>query len=497
MAITVGLSLYTTRLVLNALGVNDFGIFNLVGGAVMMLTFLNNSMAAATQRFMSYTEGSGDLEKLKTIFNVSIVSHLAVGGVVFMLMELIGYILFDGVLSIPAERIEAAKWVYQFTVVSTLVTIISVPYDAVINAHENMLFYGIIGILEAVLKLSIAIYIANSTHDQLITYGLLMAVSTVFTLYIRRIYCHRHYSECEIYLRKHFSKPLFKEMTSFAGWSLLGSSTSMITGYGQGILINTFFGTSVNAAQAIAGQVNGQLGAFGNTMLKALNPVIAKSEGAGNRELMLKASAVGNKVAFFLLMIFYIPMLVEAPFVLKIWLDNVPDYTITFCQLALIRSLLEQLTITFSSSISAVGNIRKFQIYSSILAASPLVITYIFFKYEYPVYALYIVLITYTIMSSVVLIYFTHKLCGLVIEEYLKDTFLRCIVSFIIVICCAGIITYSMNESSTRFFLVGLTTVLTYSIAVYKIGFTINERALIRKNLKYGPILTGKEPKTI
>ena len=352
MAITVFISLYSTRLILTALGVEDFGLYALVGGLIAMLGFLNSSMAAATQRFMSFAQGAGEINKVKSIFNMSTLLHVVIAIAVALVLEVAGYFFFNGLLNIAADRLAVANWVYQFMVVSTLFTIISVPYEAVITSHENMLFYAVIGVVESILKLAIALYITYgtmhlpvglsisteqvgitySTFDNLIIYGFLMAVLSILMLIVRRVYCHRKYAECEFNFKKYYDKDLFKQISHFAGWSFLGSASSMIANYGQGIVLNVFFGTAVNAAQGVAAQLSGQLGAVSNTLIKALNPMIAKSEGAGDRALMLKATMMGSKVSFFLVMIFYIPFLIEMPLILKLWLKNIPDFAIMFCQ---------------------------------------------------------------------------------------------------------------------------------------------------------------------
>ena len=362
MAITVFISLYATRLVLAALGVADFGLFNLVGGVIAMLGFLNSSMAQATQRFMSFAQGQGDLEKVKRIFNMSIILHAGIAVLMVLVLEIVGYFFFTGILNIAPERLEVAKIIYHFMVASTFFTVLAVPYEAVITSHENMLFYAILGIIEALLKLGIALYITYSVLDHLVAYGFLMAALSVFLLLLRRIYCHRNYVECVLNFRKYYEKDLMKEISSFAGWSLLGSASSMIANYGQGIVINVFFGTLVNAAQSIAAQISGQLGAFSLTLSKALNPLIDKSEGAGNREMMLKATLGGTKISFFLLSFLYIPFLVKMPYILSLWLKNVPEFTVIFCRLLLIRNLIEQFYIPLTNALGAVGNIKKYQI---------------------------------------------------------------------------------------------------------------------------------------
>jgi len=484
MAITVFISLYTTRLILEALGEDDFGIFNVVGGAIGMLMFLNNAMAGASQRFMSYAQGAGEMNRQKQIFNVSVVLHIAIAVVVFLILEVAAYFLFNGILNITEARVQTAKLIYQVMIVSTLFSIISVPYDAVINAHENMMLFAILGIVESVFKLAIAFLILNASVDKLAVYGILMAVLSVFLFVLRQAYCRRYYAECQIQILKYFSKPLFREMTSFAGWTFLGSTTSMIGNYGQGIVLNMFFGTVVNTAQGVSGQVSGQLNAFASTMLKALNPIIDKSEGAGNRSMMLRASMTGSKISFFLLTIFYIPVLIEMPYIFKLWLKNVPDYAVIFCQLLLIRNLVEQLYITLTNSIAAVGNIKKFQIYSSILYILPLIVSYFLFLLSYPPYFLYYVFLIFSILSFSITVFFAKINCELSIPLYLKTIVLRCLITFIVIFLLSIIPVFFMSVGIPRLLLVVVISFISYFLAVWFIGFTNAEQIKVQYILK-------------
>jgi O-antigen/teichoic acid export membrane protein len=293
--ITMFISLYTTRLILNSLGASDFGIFNIVGGAIAMLGFLNAAMAGATQRFMSYAEGAGDKEKQKSIFNISVILHLGIAILVGIVLLIAGYFFFHGILNIPADRVHAARMVYYFMIVSTMLTVMTVPYDAVLNAHENMLYYAIVGIIESVLKLAVAFVVVYTLSDKLIVYGLLMACISLLVMIIMRVYCKRNYAECEFRSRRYYDKGLMREMAGFAGWSLLGQASSIVSNYGIGIVMNMFFGTIVNATQGIANQVSGQLGVLGTSIKKSLSPVIAKSAGANNNELMTKSTIWGTK----------------------------------------------------------------------------------------------------------------------------------------------------------------------------------------------------------
>jgi O-antigen/teichoic acid export membrane protein len=488
MAITVFISLYATRLVLSALGVADFGLFNVVGGIIAMLGFLNSSMAAATQRFMSFAQGEGDLEKVKRIFNMSIVLHAGIAVLMVLFLEIAGYFFLNEILNIAPDRLEVAKIIYHFMVVSTFFTVLSVPYEAVITSHENMLFYAILGILESVLKLGIALYLTYSAFDHLIAYGFLMAALSIFLLLLRRIYCHRTYAECVFNFRKYYEKGLLKEIGSFAGWSLLGSASSMIANYGQGIVINVFFGTLVNAAQSIAAQISGQLGVFSLTLSKALNPLIDKSEGAGNRAMMLKATLGGTKISFFLLSFLYVPFIIEAPYILKLWLKSVPDYTVIFCRLLLLRNLIEQFYMPLTNALGAVGNIKKFQIVNSVLNIIPIIVSYIFFSLGFPPFSLYISFILFSLLMLFNVLYFAKVNCGLQVKEFLKTIVFNCFTVFLPTIAVSSIPIFVIDNEFIRFVVVCLVGCISYLTAIWLFALSKEEKILV-SNLKNKMVL--------
>lgn len=501
MAITVFISLYSTRLILEALGVDGFGLYALVGGLIAMLGFLSSSMAAATQRFMSFSLGEGDIDKVKRIFNTSTILHVGIAIIVVLVLEIAGHLFFNGLLNIADDRIEVANWIYQFMVVSVLFTIISVPYEAIITAHENMLFYAILGVVESLLKLAIALYISYGTlelpvglsvsegridlsygvFDTLLIYGFLMAALSIFVLTVYRIYCHIKYAECEFNFKKYYDKGLLREISHFASWSFLGSASSMIATYGQGIVLNIFFGTAINAAQAVAAQVSGQLGAFSSTLIKALNPLIAKSEGAGDRTLMLKATMIGSKVSFFLLMVLYVPMLIEMQFILDLWLINVPDFTVIFCQLLLIRNLVDQIFFPLVSAISAEGNIKGYYIKSSLITFFPLPISCLFFEFSYPAYTLYVVFIFHAILLSFVRLHYAKINCQLPVIEFFKNVISRCIAAFILVFIFSFIPYFLMVPGFDRFIGVMVLSAFSCLIIVFFVGFSSGERIKIKQ----------------
>lgn len=437
MGITMFVSLYTTRLILKGLGDTDFGIFNIVGGAIAMLGFFNAAMAGATQRFMSYVEGEGNKNKQKAIFNISIILHFLISFFVGLLLVGAGYFFFNGILNIPVDRIFAAKVVYGCLIVSTMFTVMNVPYDAVMNAHENMRYYSIIGILESILKLAVAFVCVYTNSDKLIMYGVLMASIPLITLSIMKIYCHKHYEECVIRPNKYFEKSIMIEMTSYAGWNFMSSLTSIVSQYGLGIVLNHFWGTLLNTAQGIANQLSGQLMAFSNTMLKALSPVITKSKGKGDDAAMFKASFSGSKYAYLLLLFFTVPFMFEMPYILKIWIVTIPEWAVLFCRLQLLRSITEQLTITMGTVISANGKIKAYSLWKSVLSVLPILLTYIAFSLGFPPYTMYIVwILCGSIFSGVLVLFYSKKLCHLSFSDYNHKVLYPCLI--ITLLMCVG-----------------------------------------------------------
>lgn len=483
MAITVLISLYATRVILNALGVEDFGIFNIVAGSIAMFGFMNASLASATQRFMSYSQGEGDEEKQKSIFNVSTMLHALIAFAMVIVLECMGWVFFQWVLTIPPERVHAAQFVYHFAVVSVVFSVLSVPYDAVINARENMLFFTVIGVLESVLKLAIAMHIDGLNGDRLVSYGIWMAAISFVLLIARAVFCHLSYKECAFEFKGQFKKPFVGEMVRFAWWTLLTTASSMIANYGQGLILNVYHGTKVNAAQGVSGQMTGMLGTFGNTLLRAVNPLITKSEGAGNRKLMLDASMAGGKFAYFLQMLFFVPAMIEMPYILRLWLKNPPEYAAIFCQLQFVRNLLEQLYLPFVSSISAVGNIRGYQIRMAIANSFPLALTWLLFKVGAPPYVMYVVFSVYTILTGGFTIWMAHKLCDLQIGDYWRNVLSRCLSVTMITAGCGVFLHMTLSEDRLRLASVLVATFVSGVIGMILLGMTEKERSIVISGL--------------
>ena len=479
MLITIFFTLYTTRLVLKSLGVVDYGVFGVIGGAVNMLGFLSASMAATTQRFMSYSEGNGNLEDKRQVFNVSVILHFIIAICACLLLCSFSYLFFDKIINVPVERLYAAKVVYYSMVFSVTVTVLSVPYDAVINSHENMLYYSIVGIIDSFVKLIIAIYIATSVSgDKLIVYGILMAVLSIVVMIVMQIYCHKYYSECVFKPLTYFSKKKLKQMSSFASWKLSTQFTSMVGNYGAGLLMNHYFGAVINAAISIASQVISQLQSFSNNMIKAVNPAIVKSEGENNRESMLQVSMYSCKYSFLIFAIFAAPALVCLDKLLVWWLVDVPQWAYLMTLVGILRSLNECLLLPLETSIGATGKIRGNSFYSSLINIFPLAYIVVSFS-------------VWGIIYELKTVYFAKKVCRLNIKiffnEYIKKPYITFLFSVawgllvrfllgdnILSICTTIICVLGVFISLVYFYVMGMTEKKYAKNVVKNICYKIN-----------------------
>ena len=477
MGVTIFVSLYTLRILLASLGAADYGIFTIVGGAIAMLGFLNSTMANATQRFMSYAEGEGDLVKKKKIFNVSIILHVLIALLTCVLLLLVFYPLFNGILNIQADRVYAAKVVYFSLIFSTLLTIVNAPYDAVMNAHENMLYYSIIGIFESLLKLLIAFYCVYTSDDKLIVYGLLMAMVPVITLTIMKVYCHKHYEECVIAPRRYWDYVLIRRIATFSGWNFLTAVSSLLTFQGLGVVLNHFYGTVLNAAHGIALQVNSQLSQFSVNMMKALNPVIVKSAGAGNYEMMNRVTIAGCKFSTYIMLFFAIPLIVEMPYVLKIWLVDVPEWTILFCILQIVVGIICQMANSAATAVYAQGNIKWYAIYKSIMNILPVILTYVSFALGGAPYWLYVpMVIIWGIGGDLVIVRCAQKQCGLPVMEFVKGVLTPVVGVSVVMLLMGTLITCLFEESFFRLLSSCVMTTIGLLISLLLFGMSRDER---------------------
>lgn len=297
MIIVIIIGLYTSRIILRTLGVNDFGIYNVVGGIVAMLAFLNAAMVSSTQRYISFEIGTGNLDKLKKIFCTSVQIHITLAFIIFIIAETLGLWFINSYLNISSDRMNAANWVYQCSIITLMLTIISVPYNSCIVAHEHMKTYAYISILEAVLKLLIVYLLLIINYDKLVVYAILITCVALIIRIIYGVYCNRCFEECKYHIL--FDKTLFKDMFSFAGWSVLGNLGFSARDHGQNIILNIFFGAAINAARGIALQVNGIISNFSNNFTMSLNPQITKLYASGDIDNTINLVYMGCRFSFF------------------------------------------------------------------------------------------------------------------------------------------------------------------------------------------------------
>lgn len=389
MLLIIIVGLYTSRVVLNTLGVSDYGIYNVVGGIVAMLAFLNSAMVAASQRFISFELGTGNMEKLKKVFCTSVSIHIVLAIIIFLIAETLGLWFVNTHLNIPPERMEAANWVYQCSILTLLLTIISVPYNSCIVAHEHMKAFAYVSILEAVLKLLIVyLLLLSGDFDKLILYAILVASVAFIIRIVYGIYCKRHFEECTY--RLVFDRQLFREMFAFAGWSVIGNFGFAIKDQGSNVILNLFFGTTVNAARGIALQVNGIISNFSNNFTMALNPQITKQYAAGEVETSVKLVYAGCRYSFYLLLLIAVPVMINIDYLLQLWLGTVPEYTSRFLILALVAALIDVMARPLVTALQATGRIKVFQIVICIIMLCELPLAYIILYYGgKPYWAMY------------------------------------------------------------------------------------------------------------
>ena len=369
------ISLYTSRIVLNALGVEDFGIYNVAGGVVAMFSILSGSLSAAISRFITYELGKNNILKLKVIFSSAITIQIGLGIVIVFFAETIGIWFLNTQMNIPIERMVAANWVLQFSIITFIINLISVPYNAVIIAHEKMSAFAYISIFEAIGKLLIAYLITISPIDKLIFYAILMCVVAIAIRLLYGYYCKRHFDEC----RFHFiwNKQIFQQIFSFAGWNFIGASSAVLRDHGGNIIINLFCGPTVNAARGIAFQVNNAIQGFVSNFMTALNPQITKSYAVKNYTYMMTLIFQGARLSFYMLLLLSLPIIINTHYLLTLWLNTVPEHTVLFVRLVLIFAMSESISGPLITAMLATGNIRNYQIIVGGLQMLNLPISYI------------------------------------------------------------------------------------------------------------------------
>lgn len=478
MILTMGVALYTSRVVLNALGEIDYGVYNVVGGVVAMLGFFSSSIGTSTQRFLNVGMASNEESKLRDIFSTAINVHIILGLVTIIFLETLGLWFVLNKLVIPENQMNAALWVYQCSILSFLITMISAPYSAALIAYERMSAYAFMSIFDVSLKLGVAFIIKNSTDgSRLKLYALLILAATAFMQILYVSYCSINFKALRYRLVWEFSQ--IKKMLSFSGWMIFGCLSDILSTQGVNMIINIFFGPVFNAARAIALQIQSAVGNFSNSFIVSVNPQIVKSYASGDFKYAYQLVFTASKISFYLMLLMIVPIVLKSSAILSIWLGNVPEYTSIFANLILLEYLIRSSYTPIAQINQASGNIRLYQLSISILFVFNFVISYFLFSSGYPVYSTFIVSVCLALVGLFVRLLVLHKQLNFPAVNYLKDVSLR--------IYAVGISSFLINYIFSRYFsdsIMGIlsTVIIAFIISTalfFPLGFNSRERTFV------------------
>ena len=482
MLLLMGVSLYTSRVTLATLGVTDYGVYNVVGGIVSMFGFLNGCMAGATQRFMTFALGAGDMPRLKKVFSTGIEIHFVIATIIALLGEIVGVWFLYNKLQIPADRMDAAFWVLQCSIAMSFVGIISVPYNADIVAHEKMSAFAYMSILEGVLKLAIVFLLYIIPVDKMILFAVLLLTVQIFMRYCYNIYCKKHFEEATFHFV--WDKPLFKEMTSFAGWSVLGNIAEILFGQGLNMLLNIFFGPVVNAARAVALQVRGAILNFVGSFQMALNPQITKTYAQNDLHQMHMLMFRSARFSFLLLFFISLPVLFETNFVLNLWLKEVPANTVIFLRIMICTSLMYTIANPMIIASQSTGVLKKYQMVCATMLMMILPISYILLLLGCPAYSVFIVHFVMELLTQMARMIMLRPLIKLKIWEFFNEVYARILIVVGFSVLLPGFVYLKMQDNVVRFFVVGGMCVLSVAFFSYLFGMSKHEKEIIKGKLK-------------
>lgn len=481
MLLTTLVSLYTSRVVLDVLGVEDYGTYNVVGGIVVLFLFLNSSLSASTQRFFSFDMGIGDIESLKKTFNMAFYIHTTIALIVFFIAETIGLWFIIHKMVLPDGRTEAAIWVYQFSIISSILTIISVPFSACITSHEKFGIYAYLSIFDAIGKLIIVFLLPIIEGDKLKLYAALILFITICSQGLTIIYCYRNFSECRV--NRKWDKIRFQEMIDFAGWNMGAHFSLFARTYGLNIIINLFWGTALNAARGIAVSVNGVIGSFAQNINLTVNPQIVKQYANAQHESMHTLAIQACKFAYLLLLCISLPLIIEMNFILGIWLKEVPNYAVLFCRCILIATLMDTLSSVVGQCAVASGRIKTYQIFNTSFSIIVPISTYIAYRSGAPVsFCAFaeISLFGVLLFTRPIL---THRITKFPILSYMKLCVVPCLVITFLSLVIPYYFLLSQQEGFERFILVGASSLSSTALFSYYIGLKPEERQTLKHSI--------------
>lgn len=477
MAITMCIGLYTSRAVLQALGVEDFGLYNVIGGIVSMFVVLNNAMVNTTSRFITvYLAKEEELQTCK-IFNMASLVHVVIAVLVVLFGETIGLWYLENKLVVPEGRMFAAHWLYQLSILSAIFSILYVPYNAAIVAHEKMGVFAFIQIADSALKLIIVLLLAYSPIDKLIFYATLLTILSIADLCIYFIYCKRHFAETKIMF--YWNNSVFKEMMGFAGWTLVGNFVNFFYTQGLNLLLNAFCGPAANAARGIAVQVENVVKQFANNVQVAINPQILKSYSLNEMDRMYSLIMASSRYCFFLLYFLCLPIMLEANFILHLWLGIVPEHTVNFIRLILVIALFDTFVNPMFTANLACGKLKLYHFPLSILMVAFMFVTYFAIKLTGIAESVYVSLLTVTFIGYIMKIYIIDRQVGLKPKVYIKNVLKPVCLVVLISPILPFYIHSLLDEGWVRLLATGFACVVSVTAAIYVLGVSQAERKFV------------------
>lgn len=481
MLLMMFVTLFTSRVVLDKLGVTDYGIYNVVGGVVAMLGFLNSSMSNAVQRYLSFEIGKNNDEGVNRIFNVSLLAHAGIAAFVFVVLEIAGVWYLNTHMNIPTDRMDAANWVLQCSIFTTLFTIVQVPYNAIIISKEQMGIYAYISILEVILKLLVVYMLAIGTFDKLKLYSILIMIVTIGIMMVYRFYCASKYSEAKFRFVKDWN--LLQQIVSFASWNMLGELAWVFTGQGVNIILNSFFGPIVNAARGLAEQVNGAVNRFVANFQTAVNPQLIKNYASNQLEEMKRLLYRSTRFSYYLLLALSLPIILKMDFILHLWLKDVPDYTTGFCQLVLVCSLVSTLSNLLAQVARAYGKIRNYQIVVSVILFMNFPLSYIVLKMGYSPLSTMCVNIGVQGALLFIRLRLTNRMIQMTYANFIKNVLFPVITVTAAALIIPLAIYFMLDNSPISFVIVCLVSFVSVCLSAYGLGMNVNERKYILTTL--------------
>jgi len=468
------LGLFTSRIVLESLGENDFGIYSVVGGVVAMFTIISGSLTTAVTRFITFEMGKGESGQLTKVYSAAVSVLLVLSVVVAALAEPIGLWFIENKMTIDPARIPAARWVLHFTLLSFVINLMSVPQMASITAHEQMSAYAGIGILDGLLRFAVALMISRSSFDRLVFYAVLMTAVVLVVRLAYGIYCRRHFPECRY--RPEYDGKLFKEMFSFAGWNFIGATSGVLRDQGGNILVNLFSGTAVNAARGVAVQLNGAIQSFVTNFMTAVNPQITKSYAGGDHEYMFSLMRKASRMSFYLLFVLALPVLFNTEYILALWLKDVPEHSVLFVQLFLVFTLSESISYPLITAMFATGKVRNYQIVVGGLQLLNLPVSYICLRLGAIPEVTVIVAIVLSQICLVARLVMLRRVLAFSVRSFLRRVYLNVLSVSAVAVVVSLVLSPLFSDDFAGFALSFVACLATASLAVLFAGCTSSER---------------------